>query len=294
MENKPAYTEKWLAMNVRTSHDRVSELIAVLYERNLFQFSEREEGDETLYTLYFHSSAESRGVMEDLITALNEGHFKWSVMEIADEDWAESWKNCYRIERIGRNIVLKPPWESYSPSGDEIVLEIEPRMAFGSGYHPTTMLTLILSEEYLREGMRVLDMGCGSGILAIYALYRRAGHVLCADFDSIAVGESRRNIDDIFSASPEAQKRADVIQSDGFQGVEGFFDLLMVNINTRFLLGNMENICRHTAKDGIFITGAVEPPLEEALMAEAEKNGFALLKREILDNWTGFAFVRKQ
>ncbi|MGB9751330.1 MAG: 50S ribosomal protein L11 methyltransferase [Roseiflexus castenholzii] len=115
------------------------------------------------------------------------------VRRIEEEDWANAWKQYYTIQRIGARIVIVPSWLDYQPLPDDLVVRLDPGMAFGTGLHPTTQLCLIALEQYVTPGMCVLDLGCGSGILAIAAARLGAARVLALDTDPIAVEATRAN-----------------------------------------------------------------------------------------------------
>jgi ribosomal protein L11 methyltransferase len=116
------------------------------------------------------------------------------IRELKEEDWAEAWKKGYSVQHIGRRLVIAPSWEMYTPQGDEIVVRLDPGMAFGTGLHPTTRLCLMALETWVRVGDRVLDVGTGSGILAIAAAKLGAAQVIGIDLDPVAVQVARDNI----------------------------------------------------------------------------------------------------
>src|SRR5215210_8095413 len=116
-----------------------------------------------------------------------------SVRPLEEEDWANVWKQHYTIQRIGMRTVIVPSWLEYAPQPDDIVLRLDPGMAFGTGLHPTTQLCVGLLERYVTPDSQVLDLGCGSGILAIAAA-RLGATVLALDTDSIAVTATRENV----------------------------------------------------------------------------------------------------
>jgi len=111
-----------------------------------------------------------------------------------EEDWARAWKAFFRPTRVGRRLVVVPEWERYRPEGDLIPIIIDPGMAFGTGTHPTTGMCLSLLEEHLSGGEVVIDLGTGSGILAIAAARLGAARVLALDIDPLAVEIARRNV----------------------------------------------------------------------------------------------------
>jgi ribosomal protein L11 methyltransferase len=113
---------------------------------------------------------------------------------LAETDWAEAWKAHYHVLPIGRRLVIKPTWEAFVPQPDQVVIELDPGLAFGSGLHATTRLCLELMEEHLRPGQRVLDVGTGSGILAIAAARLGAAAVVALDNDAEAVRVARENV----------------------------------------------------------------------------------------------------
>jgi ribosomal protein L11 methyltransferase len=116
------------------------------------------------------------------------------VRRLREQSWRDSWKRHFGLQRIGRSIVVKPSWVHYALKGTETVIEIDPGMAFGTGQHPTTAMCLRALEELLRPGMRVLDLGCGSGILAIAAARMGASRVLALDIDPLAVKAATENV----------------------------------------------------------------------------------------------------
>jgi ribosomal protein L11 methyltransferase len=117
------------------------------------------------------------------------------VQQLEEQDWADAWKQHYTIQRIGERTVVVPSWLEYDPHPGDVVLRLDPGMAFGTGLHPTTQLCVMLLEHYLRPGCRTLDLGCGSGILAIAAAKLGAVSVLALDTDPIAVAATRENVE---------------------------------------------------------------------------------------------------
>ncbi len=113
--------------------------------------------------------------------------------ELHEEDWANAWKQHHPVQHIGERIVLQPTWLDYEPLPHELVIHLDPGMAFGTGQHPSTRLSLLAIEKYLRDGMRVLDVGTGSGILAILAAKLGAREVFACDIDPASVEAAREN-----------------------------------------------------------------------------------------------------
>jgi ribosomal protein L11 methyltransferase len=116
------------------------------------------------------------------------------VDEVKDEDWESSWKKYYHTFKVGERLVIKPSWEEYQALENEIIIEIDPGMAFGTGIHASTRFCLVFAEEYIKGGEQVIDAGCGSGILSIAAAKLGASSVEAMDIDEVAVRVARENI----------------------------------------------------------------------------------------------------
>ncbi len=116
------------------------------------------------------------------------------IRELAEEDWAEAWKKGYSVQHVGQRLVIVPSWELYTPEDHEVVIQLDPGMAFGTGLHPSTRLCLQALEAWVRAGDRVLDVGTGSGILAIAAAKLGATSIVGVDLDPVAVEVARENV----------------------------------------------------------------------------------------------------
>lgn len=116
--------------------------------------------------------------------------------ELDEEEWQNSWKQHFHALHIGRNIVINPSWLEYAPKESEVVVTLDPGMAFGTGHHPTTRMCLERIEEFVKQGMDILDVGCGSGILSISAAKLGARSVYGLEIDSVAVRVAKQNVDE--------------------------------------------------------------------------------------------------
>ena len=191
--------------------------------------------------------------------------------ESALERWAEAWKAHFRIERVGRRLVVCPSWIEYAPSESELVIRLDPGMTFGTGQHPTTRLCLRALEDYLRPGARVLDVGTGSGILAIAAALLGAAAVTALDTDAIAVEAARANA----QVNGVGQQVTVALGSlgDAWPPPEPppAFDIVVANISTAFVLENAAALLATTAPTGVLIVSGVpeerRPEAEAALVA---------------------------
>ncbi|GIP39588.1 ribosomal protein L11 methyltransferase [Paenibacillus sp. J31TS4] len=151
---------------------------------------------------YFAIESEIDAILASLIDSITRlsgeigidtGKAAVSVQEVDDEDWANAWKQYFKPVRITERMTIKPSWEEYEPSSDEIILELDPGMAFGTGTHATTALCLRTLESVVKGGEDVIDVGTGSGVLAIAAAKLGARHVLALDLDPVAVSSATEN-----------------------------------------------------------------------------------------------------
>ena len=147
-------------------------------------------------TFYLEDTRDNRKKAEDIaeavVGAFPEACIKTSLDD--DEEWKGKWKEFFKPARVGERIVVKPTWEEYAPEEKDLVIEIDPGMAFGTGTHETTSMCIKLMEKYVKPGDMVLDVGCGSGILSVAASLLGAGNTLAVDIDPEAVKVASENV----------------------------------------------------------------------------------------------------
>ena len=182
--------------------------------------------------------------------------------EIDEADWTESWKAYFRPEKITDQIVVKPTWKDYSPIDKEIIIEIDPGMAFGTGTHPTTRMCIVLLEKYLKKTDTFLDVGTGSGILMIAAAKLGAGKIWGTDNDPVAVDIARRNL--IHNRTPESVFH--VITGNMVDKITEQFDLVAANLTAKTIIILFENIQKVLVQGGIlFCSGIIESDKDKVL-----------------------------
>ena len=206
---------------------------------------------------------------------------------LAEEDWAESWKAFFWPEKISPRIVVKPTWREYDPSGDEIVLELDPGMAFGTGTHPTTTLCLQLMERHLPPSGRLLDVGTGSGILMAAAALLGASHVHGIDNDPLAVEVARQNL--ALNAVPAERGR--VWTGNRLDGVEGRYDLVMANILAEVVIALLPNLVGVLSPGGRFIGSGILESQQDDVAAAARPLGLRLIETAHLEEWVAMVMV---
>ena len=188
---------------------------------------------------------------------------------IDEENWAEFWKKDFKSFRIGRHMVVKPGWESYAAQPGDKILEIDPGMAFGTGTHETTALCVELIEEYLKPGDSVIDIGTGSGILAIAAVECGAKDALATDIDALAVQVATENV-----ARNGVADRVTVRQGDLLNAVDRKAEIVIANIIADVIVGLAAPV-RGCIKDGgLFICSGIANEREEKVLAALREAGY--------------------
>jgi ribosomal protein L11 methyltransferase len=186
--------------------------------------------------------------------------------DLRDEDWAESWKTFFKPIRIGSSIVVKPSWESYEPSADQVVIEIDPERAFGTGNHPSTALCIEILEHIISSvsvgegdsGASVLDVGTGSGILGIVAARQGAQRVVGLEIDPEALEAAQRNVDR--NGVGEAMS----VSLTPLDQVEQNFDVVVANLTASLLTHMADDLAGHvSAKGSLLLSGMMAEQVDE-------------------------------
>lgn len=166
---------------------------------------------------------------------------------VDDADWAEAWKTNYKPIRIGRRLLIRPEWIEMETQPDDIVISLDPGMAFGTGTHPTTQLCLEALEDLVQPGIQVLDLGCGSGILSIAAAHLGAGHILALDTDSIAITATQQNAERNNIAHKITAQQGSL---DTVTGSARRFDLVVANILARIIIEMCDQLLGDVVRPG--------------------------------------------
>lgn len=203
---------------------------------------------------------------------------------VNEEDWANAWKEYYHVTHIGRRLVIRPSWREYTPQGDEVALELDPGMAFGTGLHPTTRMCLEQVEQCTQPGMRVIDVGTGSGILALAAARLGAQSVYCIDNSSVAVESATANAA-VNGLSERIQVVLGVLDESEAARLAGQFDLVLANIIARVIGSIAPQLARVMAPGALLIaSGIIEERCHEAEQPLLDA-GLRLVQRVMIDDW---------
>lgn len=230
-------------------------------------------------------------IFQEVKQFCNIGKGTVSLSETEDKDWINNWKTFFKPFRAADNIVIKPTWETYEKENeDDILIEIDPGIAFGTGSHETTKLCIQALDKYVKKGDSVLDVGCGSGILSIAALKLGAAHATAIDIDEVAVKVAAENMEvNHIPASQYTLFDGDLITNSFLKVKAGTgHDIVVANILADVIIPLTGVIRPHLKKGGLYITSGIintkEKEVREALIA----NGFEILGVEYMKEWCCF------
>ena len=218
-----------------------------------------------------------------------------TIREIREEDWANAWKQFYKPLRVGTHVVLKPSWENFAAQADDIVIELDPGMAFGTGLHPSTRLCIAALEQIVRPGDAVLDVGTGSGVLAIVAAKLGAHHILATDIDPLAVQVAGENL----ARNQVGSEPCDVGQGSVPGGQAGRFRVVVANILAEVLVklfdGAYDNVplAEPLAADGVMVLAGILADRADMVVAAGNRHGLDLVETRTEEDWVALV-MRKQ
>ncbi|WP_371370633.1 50S ribosomal protein L11 methyltransferase [Sporomusa aerivorans] len=217
-------------------------------------------------------------VFEDRVNRLQEhnldkGRGCINCREVQEEDWASSWKEYFHPVRVSEHIVIKPSWEEYLPVEGDIVIELDPGMAFGTGTHHTTAMCVRFLEEVIKPADTVFDVGTGSGILAVAAAKLGAARVRGVDLDSVAVRVAKEN-----AAFNKVTETVDITQGDLLTGVDGTANVIVANIIADIIIKMLPDVKKRLEKNGLFIASGIITERLSDVTAALIEHGFVVDK----------------
>ena len=230
-------------------------------------------------------------IFQEVKQFCNIGKGTISLSETEDKDWINNWKTFFKPFRAADNIVIKPTWETYEKENeDDILIEIDPGIAFGTGSHETTKLCIQALDKYVKKGDSVLDVGCGSGILSIAALKLGAAHATAIDIDEVAVKVAAENMEvNHIPASQYTLFDGDLITNSFLKVKAGTgHDIVVANILADVIIPLTGVIRPHLKKGGLYITSGIINTKEEEVREALIANGFEILGVAYLKEWCCF------
>ncbi|MRG86645.1 50S ribosomal protein L11 methyltransferase [Salinibacillus xinjiangensis] len=212
------------------------------------------------------------------------GANKVTISEINEQEWATAWKKYYKPVKISEKVTIIPTWEDYEPvESDEIIIELDPGMAFGTGTHPTTVLSLQALEQHIHKDDLVIDVGSGSGVLSIASVLFGAKQVYAFDLDDIAVKSTTINAKlNQVNAQIEAQ------QNDLLKGVEVEADVVVSNILAEVIVQFTHDAFDRLKPGGIFITSGIIQGKKDVVKESLLDAGFEIVEKNQMEDWISF------
>lgn len=238
-------------------------------------------------TLYFNEEetedlARAKEILKDF------GDIKLSESIQDDQDWLYKWQEYFKPTKVSNRIVVKPTWEDYQAKENELVVEIDPGMAFGTGTHETTSMCIQALEKYVRSGDSVLDVGCGSGILTIAAARLGCEAALGIEIDSDAVEIAKSNV-----LLNGLSSKIQIQYGDLTKGVDYQADIVVANLMADLVIMLSSDACKHLKPNGIYISSGILNEKEE-IVSEAIRNaGFEIIEVLHKNDWCAIVARRK-
>lgn len=251
--------------------------------------------EETRVTFYLEATQEGEKIIAAARSALDEmphdaafGRLKAEVTDVKNEDWENNWKKYYKPLKIGKHIVIKPTWEDYASAPEDVVVELDPGMAFGTGSHASTSMCLELLEKTVKKGDRVLDIGTGSGILAIAALKLGASVAHAVDIDPLAVKIAKENA----ALNGCVEPAFTCVEGDLADKIQGEYDVVIANIVADVICELTKTVGRYIKRDGKFITSGIIDFKADKVKAAVSAADLNITEEKAQKDWRAFLCER--
>ncbi len=313
---------EWTEVNIYTASEGIELLCAKLMDIGIKGFVIQDAGDfneflenkdgkwdyidedlmglsdcETRITVYLPSNSQGADMLLSIRAMLAElkeadtdgiyGRLEAELSSIREEDWANNWKQYFKPVKIGEKLVIKPSWEEYENDGSRIILEIDPASSFGTGQHHTTRLCLELLEKSLKSGDRILDMGCGSGILSIGAMLLGAESAVAVDIEQNAAETAMENaVKNSISSEKYETFYGNILTDEKLADrIDAKYDVIAANIVADVLIAMKDHFLRYIKNGGILIvSGIIEERMHEVIGA-LEGVGFSDPEINVKEGW---------
>ncbi len=311
---------KWSEISIHTTHEAVEAISNILHEAGAggvviedpFELTkERETTYGEIYQLnpddypeegviikaYLPVNSFLGETVEEIKQAINNlmlynidiGRNKITISEVNEEEWATAWKKYYNPVKISQRFTIVPTWETYEPvSSDELIIELDPGMAFGTGTHPTTVMCIQALEKTVKEGDTVVDVGTGSGILSIAAAMLGAKRVHALDLDPVAVESAKLNV--------KLNKVHDVVtvsQNNLLDRIDEQADVIVTNILAEIILRFVDDAYPLLRSGGVFITSGIIQTKKQEVKEGLLRAGFTIEETLTMEDWVAF-IAKKQ
>jgi ribosomal protein L11 methyltransferase len=224
-----------------------------------------------------------------LIYDIDLGKNHITISEVNEEEWATAWKKYYHPVKISEKFTIVPTWEIYEPvNSDELIIELDPGMAFGTGTHPTTVLCIQALERTVQKDDTVIDVGTGSGVLSIAAGLLGAKQIQALDLDQVAVDSARINC-----KLNKVQNVVTVSQNNLLDGIEGPVDLIVSNILAEIIVRFVDKAYEVLKENGTFITSGIIQNKKQEVKEALQNTGFVVEETMVMEDWVAFIAKKK-
>ncbi len=212
---------------------------------------------------------------------INIGENIVTISEVNEEDWATAWKQYYHPVKISERFTIVPTWEEYTPvSTDELIIELDPGMAFGTGTHPTTVMCLQALEKVVVEGNEVVDIGTGSGVLSIGAALLGAKRVHALDLDHVAVKAARENVE-----LNKVEQMVEVVHGNLLDEVKEPADVVVANILAEIIMSFTDDAFTIVKPGGLYVTSGIIGAKKEDVKQSLIASGFIIEEVLMMEDW---------
>lgn len=238
-----------------------------------------------IYISECDNAAEALAFLKERLTAENIP-FSCGAEGVNDADWSENWKKYFHATEIGDKLAIVPSWEEYDNKENRKILHIDPGAAFGTGTHATTSLCLSMLENYVAEGSKMLDIGCGSGILSIASVLLGAKTAVGVDIDAQSVKTAKENAE-----LNNVSGKTEYIVGDLADKISGKYNIVCANIVADVVIRLLGDVRAFMEENAVLLVSGIIDARENDVLAAAEKHGFKVKEKQYKDNWCAFALI---
>lgn len=238
-----------------------------------------------IYISECDNAAEALAFLKERLTVENIPFF-CGAEGVNDADWSENWKKYFHATEIGDKLAIVPSWEEYDNKENRKILHIDPGAAFGTGTHATTSLCLSMLENYVAEGSKMLDIGCGSGILSIASVLLGAETAVGVDIDAQSVKTAKENAE-----LNNVSGKTEYIVGDLAYKINGKYNVVCANIVADVVIRLLGDVRTFMEENAVLLVSGIIDARENDVLAAAEKHGFKVKEKQYKDNWCAFALI---
>ena len=238
-----------------------------------------------IYISECDNAAEALAFLKERLTVENIPFF-CGAEGVNDADWSENWKKYFHATEIGDKLAIVPSWEEYDNKENRKILHIDPGAAFGTGTHATTSLCLSMLENYVAEGSKMLDIGCGSGILSIASVLLGAETAVGVDIDAQSVKTAKENAE-----LNNVSGKTEYIVGDLADKISGKYNVVCANIVADVVIRLLGDVRTFMEENAVLLVSGIIDARENDVLAAAEKHGFKVKEKQYKDNWCAFTLI---